>query len=669
MEADGLGKLELQGYKIIGKFKVSLDKMTTISLKEGQVKQANSMRQRHDKMVLVRDRVGTLGTASSLLFGYNKRGIKLADGDYISASELLQAIEKAIANLSQGTMIVSRKGEPFKAEDLLETVKKVAGSVIINDKLPTGNRYHWSVKGAESGPTVSKGIAMVGNKVTLGNGDYLSIDEILKALNNYVVVREKDEKTSTESLENSENEKTRTVRVVRKYKNRLSAWLATLAIILTLLSGFGKVDVATLVEIPETIKKQIVHTVSRDDLDYVLSQIDYEDLTPESAILRQVLSDLNMGDYVLVENGDVLTTRGDLTGVAKEMGKEFTREGKETGNYSITGIAIVHENKVIDYIESFNLEDTSTNLAEYVMNVCDKHGLSFEDVRINIHMGSNTERTRLGWIDVADIFDQQELTEQAMQEIIEKGTSYRGMINDFKGDTITLDNGATIKIKDDNGNLLQPGTRVIGSDGNEYIISDLSLEEKNDKYITEETSVIMQEEVISKGTKLIWRIQDCNLSLAITPLVGALASAVATRKKNSKEDKHPKFYEFENSQDYRAFRDEFIRNGEEYRKKSNFGQILKRVFYRKEIDIMQNLNAEQIRDLYHFICNLNTADYRYQSTDHITMKDGRIFAEKTDGSVIDITDIVMPYIANIGSKNKIEAEGRLEGEQYGDKQR
>ena len=693
MEDSDLKELEQQGYEVIGNFDIPMEGMTTITLTEGQVKQANAMKQRHDKMVVVHDQIGTKAKASSLLFGYNKKGIKLADGDYVSAPELLQAILDAVANLREGTMIVNRKGEPINPEQLLETVKEAAGAVIVREKLPNGNQYRWSVKGAESGPTVSKGIAMVGNKVALGNGDYLSADEILKALSDYVIVEKKEKEppiipippvppiptpepepdptpTPDPNPEPKKpDEPTHTVRVVRKYKNRLSAWLAALAIALVLLSGFGKAPITSTIQVPETVTEQIVQIVTSEDLGYDLSSIDYEGLTPEQAIVKQIISHMNMGDYARVEDGDVLTTMGDLSGVAKEMGKEFAREGKQAGDYAITGIAIVHDGKVIDYIESFNLEDTSTNLADYVMNVCNKHGLSFGDIKINVHMGSNTERTRLGWIDGSAIFEEQELTEEAMQEIIDKGASYQGTIEDFKGDSITLDNGATIKIKDDSGALLQPGTHVIGSDGVEYVISNLSLEQKEDKQITETTHTVMHEEEVVEGTKITWRIQDCEFALAIAPLVGALAAAVATKKKNDEENKHPEFYEFESEEEYQKFREEFIRNGEEYRKKSSFGKMLKRIFYRKEVDIMQNLTEEQVRELYHFIRTLNTMDYRYQSTDHITMKDGHIYAEKVDGTVIDITDIVMPYIADIGSKNEVAAEGRLEREEDGTKHR
>lgn len=684
-------KIEQQEDMVIGNFEIPIDKMTTISLTEKEVKQANAAKQRYDKMAVVRDQMGKTAKTSSLLFGYNKKGIKLADGDYISAPELSQAIIDAMANLKEGTKVVSSKGKTLNPDDLLATVKEAAGAIIVNEKMPNGNQYRWSVKGAESGPTVSKGIAMVGNKIALKNGDYLSADEVLKALNDYVIVEKKDKSIppftpipqppsvpiappappeppgAIEHPAPTVNT-VHTVRVVRKYRNRLSAWLATLAVSLFLISGVGKASSKSTIEVPKNVTDEIVQIVTSEDLDYDLNKIDYEGLTSEQAILKQVLSHMNMGDYAKVEDGDVLTTMGDLTGTAKEMGKEFSLEGKQAGDYAITGIAVVHDGKVIDYIESFNLEDTTTNLADYVMNVCNKQDLSFGDIKLNVHMGSNTEVTRLGWIDGSAIFENSELTEQAMQEIVDKGSSYQGTIEDFKGDFITLDNGATINIRDNMGNLLQSGTHVIGSDGGEYIISNLSIEQKRDNN-PEATHPIMPEEEMSESTKITWRIQDCKVAVAIAPLVGALAASVATKKKNDEENKHPQFYKFEDEPEYKKFRDDFIRNGEEYRKKSSFGKMVKRIFYRKETDVMQNLTEEQVRELYKIIHSLNTRDYHYQSTDHIIMRDGHIIAEKVDGTIIDITDTVMPYIANIGSINGVDAEGRLEGKEDGTKHR
>ncbi len=88
MEDSDLKQLEQQEDMVIGNFEIPIDKMTTISLTEKEVKQANAAKQRYDKMAVVRDQMGKTAKTSSLLFGYNKKGIKLADGDYISAPEL-----------------------------------------------------------------------------------------------------------------------------------------------------------------------------------------------------------------------------------------------------------------------------------------------------------------------------------------------------------------------------------------------------------------------------------------------------------------------------------------------------------------------------------------------------------------------------------------------------
>ena len=217
-----------------------------------------------------------------------------------------------------------------------------------------------------------------------------------------------------------------------------------------------------------------------------------------------------------------------------------------------------------------------------------------------------------------------------------------------------------ITVVDENGNLLQPGTKVIGSDGKEYIISDLNIE----NYTTEETVTItetkMVEQEVVDGKKLTWRIQDCNFALAIAPLLGTLAAHMATKKKNDEAEQNPDFFEFENEEEYQQFKKEFSEAREKYEKTSGFRKMIKNVFYRREVDILHRLTEEQIQKLYAAIRNWHDGDYSYNPSDKIVFKNGKILVIFKDGRTQDITDIVMPAIASIGSENKPETEGLLE---------
>ena len=89
-------------------------------------------------------------------------------------------------------------------------------------------------------------------------------------------------------------------------------------------------------------------------------------------------------------------------------------------------------------------------------------------------------------------------------------------------------------------------------------------------------------------------------------------------------------------------------------------KMIKNVFYRREVDILQRLTEEQIQKLYAAIRNWHDGDYSYNPSDKIVFKNGKILVIFKDGRTQDITDIVMPAIASIGSENKPETEGLLE---------
>ena len=91
--------------------------------------------------------------------------------------------------------------------------------------------------------------------------------------------------------------------------------------------------------------------------------------------------------------------------------------------------------------------------------------------------------------------------------------------------------------------------------------------------------------------------------------------------------------------------------------------MLKDLFYRKEVDLLQRLTEEQIQALYAAIRNCHNGDYSYNPSDKIEFKNGKIIITFKDGRHQDITDIIMPSIAHLGKENPYETEGRLELEE------
>ena len=150
-----------------------------------------------------------------------------------------------------------------------------------------------------------------------------------------------------------------------------------------------------------------------------------------------------------------------------------------------------------------------------------------------------------------------------------------------------------------------------------------------------------------------------NLGLGIVPLLGSAAYAVHNKRKNDYEQKNPKFFEFASSEDYYKFKREFEQAKDKYEKQSKFSQVLKRIFIRKEEDLMQRLTKEQSKELYEAIMKHANVDFVYGPNDKLDFKNGKIYVNYSDGHYMNITDIVMSDINMIGKDNEVVAKGRV----------
>ena len=86
-------KLIEEGYIEAGTLVVHVDALTKMDLSLKEFKpNDNNKRQRHDKQVVIVDKQGRRKKVSSILLGYNKNQVELADGSFINADELLEAL-------------------------------------------------------------------------------------------------------------------------------------------------------------------------------------------------------------------------------------------------------------------------------------------------------------------------------------------------------------------------------------------------------------------------------------------------------------------------------------------------------------------------------------------------------------------------------------------------
>ena len=658
-------KLVRNGYIEEGTLIVHVDDITKMNLASEEVKPEDAKQMvRQDKSVVVIDKNGRMQKVSSLMFGYNKDEVKLADGSFVNASELETAMKEAISRLDKGSYVIDKKGKFLNSEDLLKVVEQTAGKIEIKERVNSitnqDSRY-WSVKGAESNKEHKKGVVFLGNKgIQLNSGSYVSLEEFKKALNDYVVMKpKKKEETPVNKLQNNNP---LVVRVVKKYKNQLSAILALLAALTVLASGFRLKDNLKNIDVPSELESQIVQLIEQEQLNYKVNGIEtnytYESIKEAQ---KRIASNYKIGDEVRLDEGDKLYSNSLLEGKQAIIGKGI----RQPGNYQISGVSIVCNGKIYASNVDLNIKDPGFDIGNFINETCKKYNLDLNDIEIRLHIGNNSNFTRTGWIDISKLIKEDKIDQQIISETTSIASTYDGIVNNFSGSNITINtlNGpVSIPVVDNNGNLLKSGTIVVGSDGQEYQVANLQImttQVEESKNVSMSTVSESQEKT---GKTLSWSIKDCNLALGIAPLVGAVAYASALKKKNEKTEATPQFYEFANEEEYQQFRREFIEAKKQYEKKSNFKKMINDLFYGKRVDFIQKLNEEQTMQLYNIIINLHDSNYTYQQGDNIGLKNGRIIVTSQDGKTKDITNIVLPKIASIGSENKYDASGRLEGE-------
>lgn len=614
---------------------------------------------RQDKSVYISNQQGEKKT-SSIMMGYNKDGLLLGDGTFASTDELVEAIARATESLSPGEIIVNSKKEVLNPEQLINVSRSVAGKIVIGGPSKSITNQDTKSLGIESkNDVVSKGFAFLGNSgIKLPSGDYVNREEFEKAINDYMIMLPKQEKEPIEEgldfkPEPKKEEKSNIVRVVRKYKNKLSAYLAGAAAVLTLVSGFKMVDKQQVVTVEKTMPITIMEEQETIKAKFEIGGIEYV-YDPQAAIMQQA-SSFNMGDKVAVHDGQTFNTNSIETGRNETIGEgNFKRIGKNSGDYMITGFSVVNDGKIMSAIENFNGDEMQANLQTFIDQTLKKYpSLKADDINIMINLGSLKDKTALGWINVSEIIkgntvDQDKLFKVAKEVSKEKGKQ------DFNGSTITLKNGATINVVDENNGLIKSGTHVIASDGKEYVINDLMISSEKEQKPQERMETVTTKETVTKKA-LTWSISNCELEQAIVPLLGAVAAEVAVKMKNKKLEENPYLDELKDEKEYEKFKEKFEETKKSYEKESKFKKLINRLF--PKVDHMKRLTDEQSKEMHGTIDAY--ASKNGLSTD-TKIEHGRI----TVGDK-NITEQVMPYISEIGKNQPVEAEGLLEDDQQG----
>ena len=555
-------------------FDVSLDGLSTLDLAERSVNPEQP--ERKDKDVFITDSAGivTKKRVSSLMLGKNvdKDGnikIDLSDGSYISESEIKEALEREVAKVEEPKVIISKRtGERLNKEqiDMFIEVSKQAGKINLGEpssKITNQDTMTWSVAGKGMDTLSKRGVMMLGNVgIKLPNGDYVSREELEKALTDYVIMTPpkvivppvippiiqtggstSEPNPTTPVVTDEEIEKEvpkeetpvvsggpttisepkptavyteKPTKKVKKRKKGLKILLVALAA-LSLLSGLRIKDKTETVVITDLVEKTAI--TQQIELDAT-----YTDEAELQSLIDQTIIDANntlvVGSEVELKDGDRYYESSDYKyGGASRYGTIGSGIRLE-GGYTINKLSLIHEGKIIE--TSITNED---QLGDVMKSVADELGVSVSNLEGYVHI----DGPRCGWMSSEVFQDVEKLTEDVIEKYMVDST-YHVEEDELQSSAVSFTNkdgvDVTIQIKDENGNIIENGTKVPGSDGNEYIINNVEYKEI-EKAVTEEVS--REEEVTSKH--LTWSIKDAIPGLTVGLAASALATYLANKKK------------------------------------------------------------------------------------------------------------------------------------------
>lgn len=619
-------------YDVISEFGIFEDGLTGMEITDNPL---NGNEQRQDKGVILRA-AGKEEQISSIMLGYNKQGIKLSNGFFVSVDEVKNAIVKAINSTGENTKIFSKKtGKTIDMKVVDKIIKEAslaAGKMVVSegyDTIKNTDSRKRTIQGAHNGPIVNSPVLLSKNGLQLPCGEYVSFEEISAGLKEYVVETQKSVPTPPTTSQ-PQNNKNYIVRVTNKYKSKLSTILLMISVLIMLISGQGK-DI-------EKVNRTIVLPQQFSEIQYQIKEYDGVKVIIDG---QECDFEFKMGESEYIMNDTPVTEYGNGKGNRYVVGKEeFNSQNKFEDEYDITGFAITLPNGKVYYSEKFdNNKPTNTNIGvckeslnDFIIEVLKKYPeLSINDLDISIHFGSNTNNTRLGWISINDL---QNLGKYTFKYDRTLPNTYSGVINNHKGDNISINtsNGIVqIPIKNGEGKIYQNGTIVYGSDNQIYVLGSV-VEEKN--------IVTTTKEVTEEKSSIVWKISNCNYLAASLPAVAALASMIAEKKKNEKEKRNPKFEKFESEEEYRKFLGEFQKQRSEYESKS---KLVRWIMQKKSY--AQRLTDDQVIQIYSMIKT------KYGFDAEIKIENGKFVVIKPDGVIEQIDSGIISEINKIGEDN------------------
>lgn len=518
MKQSDIEKLIKQGYSI-EEIRVALNGLSTIALSP-QEKEALG-EGRDDRTVYVTPQNGEEKKTSSIMMGYNKQGIELENGEYVNFDEVSEAINKELQTDEPNIVYVSKKtgkkiAKPEVIEELFKDVIAVSNGLKISEdnSIQNQNTARIAIEEYAKNKEHNKGVMMFGNEgIELPNGDYVLISEIESALENYVrmtpseIIEIEDPTKGQDTKQKPKKEEK--YRVIDRIKKKMTIIPIIIAIAGTLATGF-KMEPAFTTEVVQNDRTETIYMVDE------LHEKSEQELI-EEAVER--IQDIKTGDKIQTEEGLEYHESSTYKYGGANKSAEFGGKYREAGEYNVEYISILHDGKRVQV--KYN---EGESLGENLKETADRLGVSISDLESYLHIGGPVS----GWVSTDDLVKFQ--VDKSLEDknvILETSKNIKVENKDFNGSTISINENGTnvdLKVVDENGNLLNPGSIVTGSNGVKYRIQDYNLEQKLDK----------EEKQIQTGEHLTWSIHNISSEVA---LLSAAASLIATKlsKRNDKK--------------------------------------------------------------------------------------------------------------------------------------
>lgn len=329
------------------------------------------------------------------------------------------------------------------------------------------------------------------SKIKLPSGEVISHRELDESLSHYIT-----QSPSIIDIDNSTNKVEKKYKVISRKRYIYNPIFALIAAGIIAITGFG---------ISRELDTKGIEL--KNKIEYTVNQVDYRERLETSQEAYDRLFDvIETNQKLKISTGVKYYDKSDYE-ITKHKTGTIGSKIRQAGYYNIDYISVLYNGRILEVTY-----DGGKDLNEYLDELSKKYNIRLDDLEPVVHLGGEIS----GWVSLKDLADNQGMKEKKIDVLLDEKDRYSGVDKKFDGQYITIKKDkerVDLAITNEEGNLLEDGTIVTGSDGNDYRILDLN-QDKN---------------------TLTWSLSDINKEVA---LAASALAAILTRLKRKKEFKY-----------------------------------------------------------------------------------------------------------------------------------